>query len=262
MANKQSDNNGWISLHRKILDWEWWDDINTSRLFIYLLLKANHEKKKWRGIEIDRGQLITGLHSLQKGTGISIRSIRTSLKRLKSTSELTSKTTNKFSLITITRYDDYQGEEGRTTSKTTSKVTNKRQTNDKQTTTNNNYNKERSKEIEQEAKIIMVIYNALNGKKTKSFRSFIKNMAYWRQDYDLRDIAKAIAGIRHHEFWSEKMSLDMLFRQRNPSGEKVDYIAQLLNMPIKEPSHDFELKNIDQYIDGAKRAIDGSLSKK
>lgn len=36
---------GWISLYRKILNWEWYSDANTFRLFIHLLLQANHEEK-------------------------------------------------------------------------------------------------------------------------------------------------------------------------------------------------------------------------
>ena len=35
-------NDGFIKLHRKIVDWEWYDDINRNFRFIYhLLLKAN-----------------------------------------------------------------------------------------------------------------------------------------------------------------------------------------------------------------------------
>jgi len=37
-----------------MLDWEWYDDINTKVLFIHLLIKANWKEKKWRGIKIKR----------------------------------------------------------------------------------------------------------------------------------------------------------------------------------------------------------------
>ena len=40
---------GWIKLHRQILDWEWYDDINVKVLFLHLLLTANYEDKKWQG---------------------------------------------------------------------------------------------------------------------------------------------------------------------------------------------------------------------
>ena len=42
-------NIGWISLHRKTLEWEWFDDHNTFRIFVTLLLIANHKDKKWKG---------------------------------------------------------------------------------------------------------------------------------------------------------------------------------------------------------------------
>lgn len=131
---------GWIALHRKLLDWEWWDDHNTTRIFIYLLLKANHKDKKWKGIPVKRGQLITGLSTLHKVTGISVQSIRTSLKRLKSTGEITDKSTNQYRLITICRYDDYQNIGNQVTSQVTGKPTINQQSTNNQLTTNNNVN--------------------------------------------------------------------------------------------------------------------------
>ena len=100
--------NSWIKLHRKILKWEWYDDSKTFHLFLHLLINANHQAKKWRGIVIERGQLLTGRHAIHKQTKISERSIRTSLERLKTTSEITIKTTNRYSIITICNYEDYQ----------------------------------------------------------------------------------------------------------------------------------------------------------
>lgn len=134
-------NKGFISLHRKILDWEWYHDHNTTRLFIHLLMKAAHQNTKWQGQQILRGQLITGRKVLAVETGISERSIRTCLENLKTTNELTIKTTNRFSLITLVNYEIYQGIRP-------AKRPAKSPTNDQQPTTNNNvynvnkYNKE------------------------------------------------------------------------------------------------------------------------
>ena len=58
------ENQGWIKFHRKFINWEWYDDINTSRLFIHCLLRANHQDKKWRGITIKMGQFVTSLSKL------------------------------------------------------------------------------------------------------------------------------------------------------------------------------------------------------
>lgn len=111
---------GWIKLHRSLLEWEWWSDINTSRLFVYLIVKANHKPKKHRGATIDRGQLLTGRKILAQETGLSEQQIRSSLYKLKSTNEITIKATNKNSLITLVNYELYQVNESESTSKITS----------------------------------------------------------------------------------------------------------------------------------------------
>lgn len=98
----------WIKLHRKILNWEWYKNSDMFHLFIHLLLSANNRDGSWMGHEIKRGQMITGRVSLSRATGISEQSIRTCLKRLKSTNEITIVSTKHFSLITICEYDSYQ----------------------------------------------------------------------------------------------------------------------------------------------------------
>lgn len=100
--------NGWIKLHRKIVDWEWFTSPSTLQLFIYLLLRANKEDKKWRGILIKRGQLVTSVATISEETKLSTQQVRTSLNRLKSTNEITSKTTNRFTLVTVCKYESYQ----------------------------------------------------------------------------------------------------------------------------------------------------------
>ena len=129
---------GWIRLFRKIQDWEWYTDSHMVHLFIHLLLNANTHDRSWRGQTICRGQLVTGRLKLSEATGISERTIRTCLQRLIDTKEITIKTTNKFSVVTICNYETYnplQDDERPTNDQQT---TNKRPTNDQQTTTNKN----------------------------------------------------------------------------------------------------------------------------
>jgi len=106
-------------------------------LLLHCLIKANHAPKVWRGIPIDRGQFITGLDSLSRETGISVRSIRTCLKRMEG-KELTSKTTNKFRVITINNYSTYQDAFDLNDKLGDKQATSKRQANDKQATATNN----------------------------------------------------------------------------------------------------------------------------
>lgn len=99
---------GFIMLHRKILNWEWYDSPSTKDVFIHLLLTASYTNTKWQGTEISRGSVITSTDSLSKALGLSTMQIRTALKHLKSTNEITINATSKFSIITITKYDEYQ----------------------------------------------------------------------------------------------------------------------------------------------------------
>jgi hypothetical protein len=91
MQKKMS--NGWIKIHRQILEWEWYDEPNTLRLFLHLLLKANHKPRNYRGVNIKEGQIMTGYYKLATELGLSVQQIRTGINKLKSTSEITSVST-------------------------------------------------------------------------------------------------------------------------------------------------------------------------
>lgn len=104
--------NGFIILHRKLLDNPICQNPNIMALWVILLLLANHKQTKflWNGKEeiLERGQLITGRNSLAEKTGISAGSIPRYLDSLKKCGMLNIKTNNRFSLITIVKYNDYQ----------------------------------------------------------------------------------------------------------------------------------------------------------
>lgn len=104
---------GWICLHRRLLEWEWYDDINVTRLFVHLLLRANFKPKRWQGKIIERGQLATGRRMLSQETGLTEQQTRTALDKLKSTNEITTKSTNEYTIITLCNYSLYQDENSR-----------------------------------------------------------------------------------------------------------------------------------------------------
>lgn len=121
----------YIKLFRKMFDWEWWDDRNVRDLFFTMLLMANWKDKKWKGITIHRGSFFTSLDHLSQKSGLSVRQVRTSLDKLKSTGEVTCKATSHGTLVTIANWEVYQGEPEKVTSQMTSDLTNERQTDDK-----------------------------------------------------------------------------------------------------------------------------------
>lgn len=133
---------GWIKLFRKFLDWEWYADINTSRVFIHLLLKANHKDKKSKGDIIKKGQVVISLNDLSEQTGLTIQNVRTALKHLISTNEITKHTTRKGTVITIEKYAFYQcnsnDNDTEDDKEFNKQLTNEQQTTNKQLTTNKN----------------------------------------------------------------------------------------------------------------------------
>lgn len=100
--------NGFIKLHRQLLDWEWYGDINVRLVFIHCLLKANFKDKRWQGQLIKRGQFISSLGKLSEGVGISKQQLRTALEKLKKTGEITTKGQGNNTLFIVNKYNDYQ----------------------------------------------------------------------------------------------------------------------------------------------------------
>jgi uncharacterized phage protein (TIGR02220 family) len=105
---KNGQMEGFIQLHRKLIEWDWYQDIPTFKLFIHCILKANHKDKSWRGIKIQRGQFITSLGNLSNETGLTLKQVRLSLDKLTNTGELGKQTTSYNTVITVVLYEKYQ----------------------------------------------------------------------------------------------------------------------------------------------------------
>ena len=133
----------WIKTYEKLLKWEWYGDPNMVAIWIHLLLKANWCDKKWRGITIKRGQLITSRTRLADEVGTSEQQTRTCLERLQSSCEITCEATNRYTIITICNYESYQNvkdmeqpaEQPAKTPTSNQQATNKQPTRNQQATT-------------------------------------------------------------------------------------------------------------------------------
>lgn len=99
---------GWICLHRKMVDWEWYDDVNTFKLFMHLLLSATYKSDDYKGEKLKPGDVFTGRKRLSIDSGLSEQQIRTALKKLEKTNEITIKSTKKYSIISIVKWEEYQ----------------------------------------------------------------------------------------------------------------------------------------------------------
>ena len=99
---------GWIKLHRKITEWEWYHDVKVSRVFLHLLLCACFKPCRFAGHTLKAGQYVTSYRRLAVDTGLSVDEVRTVVKKLKLTGEIITKTTNKYTIVTVVNYNDYQ----------------------------------------------------------------------------------------------------------------------------------------------------------
>lgn len=136
----------WIKIFRELLQWEWFQKAEMVQLFIYLLLKANCVDKQWQGITIKRGQLATSNATMRQDLRLSEQQIRTCIKRLISTGEITYKSTNRYVVITICNYDKYQEIGNSINEQTNNQSTDEQRAINEQSTTTKEVKNIRSKE--------------------------------------------------------------------------------------------------------------------
>lgn len=141
--------NGWIKLHRELIDKPIWQNSTLEQriILITLLCMANHKQKKWEFngelYEIQAGQFITSLPGIVEKCAskeITVQKVRTALDRFEKLGFLTGKSTNKNRLITIVNWNIYQGFEDEHNKRDNSQVTDNQQADNRQLTANNNVN--------------------------------------------------------------------------------------------------------------------------
>lgn len=193
---------GWIKLQRQFLEWEWYEDHNTKIVFIHLLLKASHTTKKWRNVTIKPGELKTTRLDLAKETGLSEQQVRTSLDKLKSTSEITIKSTNKNTFISINKWKTHQ----QTNQQTTIRVTNEQPTSNQLTSYLKNVKNDKN------VKKYIESFNFLFNSSYKETNGRIKKLNSRLKTYQIEDILKAL----------EALSKSSFHKGENDRGWKAD----------------------------------------
>ena len=147
---------GYIKIHRKLLEWGWYNNGAVKAVFLHLLLTANFRPTVYHGRTIERGQAVFGFQSMADKLGITFQQARTAVDKLKKSGEITVWTNRQFSVATIVNYDAYQDDEQQTDNK---RITNDQQTINKrltldQQTDNNIIRKKEGKKERNKEKII------------------------------------------------------------------------------------------------------------
>lgn len=133
---------GYVKVWRKISDAGWFKNHKLCTLWLWCLMKASHKDHDMivgcQQVHLNQGEFIFGLKAASDELAMSVQSIRTLLDFLKTTKNVTIKSTNKFSIVSIVNWNTYQLEENEINNQINKPLTNKQQTTNKPLTTNNN----------------------------------------------------------------------------------------------------------------------------
>lgn len=119
---------GFIKLFRKFMNWGWYSNPNVKAIFIDLLLSANWHESFLENEKIPVGSVAFSLQNLAIRNGLTVQQTRTCLKKLEKTNEIVLKSTNKFTVANIVKFNNYQGFILRNQQTNNKQITNKQQT--------------------------------------------------------------------------------------------------------------------------------------
>lgn len=240
--------NGWVKIHRSILDWEWYSKPDTFRVFMHLIVRANHADARWQGHPIKRGQLITSTAKLSTELSISQQSIKTALRRLKKTGEITSESTSSFTTITLCKYDTYQSEQLPINQQNNQQLTSDQLAANQQPTINKKEKKENNDEQKEEETMsskrdAVAILKYLNQKTGKSFRAVDTHVKLIQSRLSEAEVtlegAKAMIDAKCRDWLKDHKMRDYLRPQTLFSKSKfADYYDQRNNQPANRGTTD------------------------
>lgn len=256
---------GWIKVYRKIQDSFIWTDANQLKLWLLILMKANHEDNRFlfngQEVHVSSGQLVTGSVALASAFNegvtrdkrVTSRTVWRWVKKFEKEQMLSIKSTTKYSVITVIKWDEYQSSDKHVSSGCQAPV--------KHLSTNKN-DKNVKKNSEAEKIPFAEIIEYLNQKTGKRFKNVAGNQKYikarWHEGNRLDDF-KHVIDVKVAEWlgtdWAKYLRPVTLF------GNKFD---EYLNQGVKPKENQNtdkqkaeRLKQIQrfvlgQYIDGCK----------
>jgi hypothetical protein len=110
---------GWIKLHRQLLENFVFSNPTTLKIWIWLLLKATNKKRVvslkigigFQDVILEPGELIFGRFKAEEELNIDGSTIYKHIKKLEDVKNITIKSNNHYSVITICNWADYQESE-------------------------------------------------------------------------------------------------------------------------------------------------------
>lgn len=135
---------GWIKIHRALLDHWCATEPEALAVWVRLICEANFEDKKanvyGQLVDVKRGQVVYGRKEFSKRSGVTEMKLRRIMSMLESDGMIIQHKRSKFTLVSITYYEEYQDSNQQATSK--------QPANNQQTTTPKEVKNLRSKETD------------------------------------------------------------------------------------------------------------------
>jgi len=229
-------NNGWISLNRSILKHDI-VGLNRSRKYsrfeawIWLLLRANYEDARCcignQVYHLKRGQMIVSQKKMRLLFKWSNSKLTGFLKMLEKDGMVEYETTNKMSIITLLKYNDYQNIQHQKNIKSTSNQYQKH-------TINKNINKNSNKEI----KYFIDFWNLYDKKVGKE-----KTEKYWIKNIKAKDIKPIMDHVEKYVKIRTKQY------RKNPHSYLLNRVWE---DELIETTEDF----VDEYVKEKEKVVD------
>lgn len=98
----------YIKIDRCMRNWGWYKDPPTKSVFLELLLTASYKDAAFLGEDLHSGEAAFSIRGMAASTGLSEQNVRTAIKHLQNTGEITVRATGKYSVATINNWSKYQ----------------------------------------------------------------------------------------------------------------------------------------------------------
>jgi hypothetical protein len=243
-------NRGYIKLWRKSIESGWLKNPQLWAFWCWCLLKASSSPHDFvvgfQKVHLEAGDFIFGRRTAAEELKTTEQKIRTCLDALQKLKNVTIKTTNKFSIISIVNWDVYQPNKNENNQQTNQQVTNKQPTSNHKQECKEVKKRYISPElIELSANFLRFQQNAFPEIVKDIGENKIKNGALTVQrlieidGYDLeKQIRPALKWAVKDEFWRDKVLCLSGLRIKGKNGEKK--FANILMAMCKNGTAKFE----------------------
>ncbi len=100
--------NGYVKIFRKFKRWGWYQNTVVKVVFLHCLLSASFRDFEWMGKKYKSGQFVCSIGNMAKELDLTPKQVRSALEKLCKSKELGKQGTNKFTVITVMKWADYQ----------------------------------------------------------------------------------------------------------------------------------------------------------